>query len=166
MDYSFIIRRAGIADARDVYDILRRAFREYAEAANLQNIEALKETIGDIENEIINKVVFIAVIDWKIVGTVRVDISENKAYISRFAVNSTNRNAGIGKSLMSLVDKYLVSEKVCEASLHTASCYGALMRFYYGRGFYVESVCNDRGYPRARMVKKYPEIIVTRPQPV
>ncbi|NLN65589.1 MAG: GNAT family N-acetyltransferase, partial [Clostridiaceae bacterium] len=33
--------------------------------------------------------------------------------------------------------------------------YGALMRFYYGRGFYVDSVTHDRGYPRARLVKEY-----------
>lgn len=156
MDYSFIIRRARVEDAKDVYDILQKAFREYAEAACLQNIEALKETVKDIENEIMNKIVFIAVIDHKIVGTVRMDINGDKAYISRFAVNSDNRNTGIGKSIMSLVDKYLISKNVREVSLHTASRYGALMRFYYGRGFYVESVSYERGYPRARMVKEYP----------
>ena len=63
---------------------------------------------------------------------------------------------GIGKSLMNLVDKYLISKNVRQVSLHTASKYGALMRFYYGRGFYVESVSHDRGYPRARLVKDYP----------
>ena len=155
MDYSFIIRRAVLSDAPDVYNIIQKAFSEYAEAAGLQNIEALNETIVDIENDIENKVVFIAIIDYKIVGTVRVDITGGEAYISRFAVNSENRNAGIGKSLMSLVDKYLIAKNVKVVSLHTASRYGALMRFYYGRGFYVESVSNKRGYPRARMVKDY-----------
>lgn len=155
MDYSFIIRRAVLSDAPDVYSIIQKAFKEYADAANLQNIEALKETVEEIENEIKNKVIFIAVIDHKIVGTVRVDITGNEAYISRFAVNYENRNAGIGKSLMSLVDKYLIEKNVRSASLHTASRYGSLMRFYYGRGFYVESISHDRGYPRARMVKEY-----------
>lgn len=157
MDYSFIIRRARLEDARDVYNILQKAFREYAEAACLQNIEALEETVKDIEDAIMNKVVFIAVIDNKIVGTVRLDITGDKAYISRFAVNSENRNTGIGKAMINLVDKYLISKKVMEASLHTASNYGDLMRFYYGRGFYVESVSYDRGYPRARMIKEYPD---------
>jgi ribosomal protein S18 acetylase RimI-like enzyme len=155
VDYSFIIRRAVLSDAPDVYSIIQKAFKEYADAANLQNIEALKETVEEIENEIKNKVIFIAVIDHKIVGTVRVDITGNEAYISRFAVNYENRNAGIGKSLMSLVDKYLIEKNVRSASLHTASRYGSLMRFYYGRGFYVESISHDRGYPRARMVKEY-----------
>jgi ribosomal protein S18 acetylase RimI-like enzyme len=155
MDYSFIIRRAEASDAPAVYEILQKAFREYAKAANLTQIEALKETATDIEREIRNKVVYIAIIDKVIVGTVRVDVSGDKAYISRFAVNSSHRNIGIGKSLMNLVDKYLVSKKVREVSLHTASRYGALMRFYYGRGFYVDSVTHDRGYPRARLVKEY-----------
>ncbi len=156
MDYSFIIRQAEVSDAGDVYAIIQKAFREYAEAAGLTNVEALKETPADIEKAIREKVVYIALIDKVIVGTVRVDITGDTAYISRFAVNSSHRNIGIGKSLMNLVDKYLISKNVRQVSLHTASKYGALMRFYYGRGFYVESVSHDRGYPRARLVKDYP----------
>lgn len=155
MDYSFIIRQAGASDAGDVYAILQKAFREYAEAAGLTDVEALRETPADIEKEILDKVVYIALIDKVIVGTVRVDITGDTAYISRFAVNSSHRNIGIGKSLMNLVDKYLISKNVRQVSLHTASRYGALVRFYYGRGFYVESVSHDRGYPRARLVKEY-----------
>ncbi len=155
MDYSFIIRRAEPADAPDVYEILQKAFHEYAAAAGIKELEALKETISDIDREIREKVVYIAIIDSHIVGTVRVDITGEDAYISRFAVNSTHRNIGIGKSLMNLVDKYLISEKVKKVYLHTASRYGTLMRFYYGRGFYVDSVTHDRGYPRARLVKEY-----------
>lgn len=155
MDYSFIIRQAEVSDAGDVYAIIQKAFREYAEAAGLTNVEALKETPADIEKAIREKVVYIALIDKVIVGTVRVDITGDTAYISRFAVNSSHRNIGIGKSLMNLVDKYLISKNVRQVSLHTASKYGALMRFYYGRGFYVESVSHDRGYPRARLVKEY-----------
>ncbi len=156
MDYSFIIRRAEAPDAPDVYLILQKAFHEYAKTAGLTELEALKESQSDIEREIRNKVVYIATIDKQIVGTVRVDIEGEKAYISRFAVNSSHRNIGIGKSLMNLVDKYLVSMGIKRVFLHTASRYGALMRFYYGRGFYVDSVSHDRGYPRATMIKEYP----------
>ena len=63
MVYSFIIRRAEASDAGDVYAILQKAFREYAEAAGLTEVEALKETIADIEKEIRDKVVYIALID-------------------------------------------------------------------------------------------------------
>ncbi|MBP7175580.1 MAG: GNAT family N-acetyltransferase [Thermoclostridium sp.] len=155
MDYSFVIRRAEVSDASEVYAIIQSAFREYALTAGLTEVDALRETVADIKMEIRDKVVYIALIDKVVVGTIRVDISGDTAYISRFAVNSSHRNIGIGKSLMNLVDKYLISKHVRQVSLHTASRYYILMRFYYGRGFYVESVTHDRGYPRARLVKDY-----------
>jgi len=155
LDYSFIIRRAKTSEATAIYEIIQKAFREYADASSLTGLEALKETPEDIEEDIKNKVVYVAIIDNELVGTIRVDITGETAYISRFAVVSSHRNIGIGKALMNLVDKYLLSKGVKEVFLHTASKYAALMRFYYGRGFYVESVSYDRGYPRAKLVKKY-----------
>jgi hypothetical protein len=37
LDYSFIIRRARVEDAKDVYNILQKAFKEYAEAVTTSN---------------------------------------------------------------------------------------------------------------------------------
>jgi ribosomal protein S18 acetylase RimI-like enzyme len=158
LDYSFIIRRAKPSEAAAIYEIIQKAFKEYADASSLTGLEALRETADDIEEDIKSKIVYVAIIDNEIVGTLRVDITGNSAYISRFAVVSTHRNIGIGKALMNLVDKYLLSKGVKEVFLYTASKYATLMRFYYGRGFYVESVSHDRGYPRAKLVKKYEEV--------
>ena len=36
-----------------------------------------------------------------------------------------------------------------------AAKYFDLVRFYYGRKFYVDSISEDRGYKRALMVKEY-----------
>ena len=155
MEHSLVIRRAKISDASDIFVIIQKAFHEYAEVAGAENLDALDETIEDIENEIAKKAVFIAILDNQAVGTIRINIDGDKALISRFAVASECRNTGIGKSLMFLADKYLMSKKVKEASLYTASHHITLVRFYYGRGFYIESVSHDRGYPRARMVKRY-----------
>ena len=41
------------------------------------------------------------------------------------------------------------------AMLHTASKYKALVRFYYGCGFYIKSTSEDRGYVRALFIKEY-----------
>jgi len=62
---------------------------------------------------------------------------------------------GVGKAMMSLVDKLLISKGVKRVRLHTASKYAELMRFYYGRGFYVDSTSRERGYIRALLVKDY-----------
>jgi ribosomal protein S18 acetylase RimI-like enzyme len=100
--------------------------------------------------------VFIATIDSVAVGTVRVRIMpDGSGYVSRFGVRPDYNNIGIGKALMNLVDKYLKSMNVKKVFLYTASNYKALVCFYYGRGFYIESVSNERGYPRAKMVKYY-----------
>lgn len=155
MLYSFIIRQAVESDAESVYHILQQAFREYAQITGQPHLEALEETVDDVRKEIAEKVVFIAVIDDEIVGTVRLDIREDKAYLSRFAVGRNSRNIGIGKALMNAVDKYLISKGVREVTLHTASRHAVLMRFYYGRGFFVEAIETDRGYLRARLRKEY-----------
>ena len=155
MLYSFIIRRATSEDAPAVFSILQTAFKEYSKITGLNKLEALSETVDDICKEIDSKAVYVAVIDDTIVGTVRLDINGDRAYLSRFAVDHNNRNIGIGKSLISVVDKYLSNKGVKKVTLHTASRHGVLMRFYYSRGFFVEAIETDRDYLRARLVKEY-----------
>ncbi len=157
MNYSFIIRKATIEDACAISEIMQAAFKKYMLDAGLSGtMEALSEDIGKIEEDIIEKEVYIALIDNNPVGTIRIKIfSDNTAYISRFGVMLDYHNIGIGKSLMNLADKILISKGVKRVSLHTASKYRDLIRFYYGRGFYIESTSNDRGYIRALLVKEY-----------
>jgi len=119
-------------------------------------MEALEESLEDIKKDIETKEVFIAIIDDVPVGTIRVQIlPDNTAYISRFGVRLQYHNMGVGKAMMSLVDKLLISKGVKRVRLHTASKYAELMRFYYGRGFYVDSTSRERGYIRALLVKDY-----------
>ena len=157
MNYSFIIRKATIQDAPAIATIIQEAFKKYMQDAGLSVImDALTESIGTIEADIAEKEVYIALIDDNPVGTIRIKMLPDKtAYISRFGVMLDYHNIGIGKSLMNLADKILKSHGVKKVSLHTASKYRDLIRFYYGRGFYVESTSTDRGYIRALLVKEY-----------
>lgn len=157
MNYSFIIRRAGLEDAEAIQTITREAFKKYMKDTGLTGtMEALEETLDDIRKDIEAKDVFVAFIDDVPVGTIRVHIlPDNTAYISRFGVSLEYHNIGIGKSLMNLVDKLLTTNGVKKVSLHTASKYNDLVRFYYGRGFYVDSTTKDKGYVRALLTKDY-----------
>ncbi len=157
MNYSFIIRKATVDDAEAIYSITQEAFRKYMKDTGLTGtMEALEESIDDIKKDFKAKEIFIAFIDNVAVGTIRIQIFPDKtAYISRFGVSLQYHNIGIGKSLMNLADKLLKSKGVKQVSLHTASNYSDLVRFYYGRGFYIDSTTKDRGYTRALMVKKY-----------
>lgn len=157
VNYAFVIRKAIQEDAAAIREIMQESFKKYIEEAKLEGtLEALEETVEDIEKDILTKEVFIALVDDIPVGTVRVQIfDDGSAYISRFGVKLDYHNAGIGKALMNLVDKHLKSRNIKRAYLHTASTYKELVRFYYDRGFYVDSTTKDRGYIRALMVKEY-----------
>lgn len=156
MNYSFIIRKATIDDAEAIQTITKIAFKKYMENTGLGTMDALEETIEDIIEDIRSKEVFVAFIDDVPVGTIRLKINpDNTGYISRFGVNTEYHNIGIGKSLINLIDKLVKSKGIKRVTLHTASKYKDLIRFYYGRGFYIESTSCDRGYVRALLVKEY-----------
>ncbi|EGD46408.1 GCN5-related N-acetyltransferase [Ruminiclostridium papyrosolvens DSM 2782] len=157
MNYSFIIRKATIEDAPAIATIIQESFKKYMQDTGLSvMMDALTESIDTIEADIAEKEVYIALIDNNPVGTIRIKIMPDKsAYISRFGVMLDYHNIGIGKSLMNLADKILMHNGVKKVSLHTASKYRDLIRFYYGRGFYIESTSTDRGYIRALLVKEY-----------
>ena len=157
MDNSLIIRKAISDDAPAIQKIIKDAFEKYKNETNLEgSMEALEESIEDIEKDIETKEVYIAFFDGNPAASIRVAISSDQtAYISRFGVKLQYHNMGIGIALMSLVDELLISKGIKQAYLHTASKYKTLIRFYYGRGFYVHSTTMEKGYIRALMVKDY-----------
>lgn len=157
MDYSYNIRKAVESDAADIHKVLQESFVKYMRDAGISGtVDALEETEDDIRRDILSKEVFIAFIDDVPVGTIRVEIlPDDSAYITRFGVIHSFQGSGIGKSLIGLVEKYLKSRNIKKAFLYTASKYSDLVRFYYGRGFYIESVSSDRGYLRAKMVRDF-----------
>ncbi|HIV85189.1 MAG TPA: GNAT family N-acetyltransferase [Candidatus Monoglobus merdigallinarum] len=155
--YAFEVKRAVVDDIPAIIKITKDAFLKYCEMAGLNyDIEALNETYDDVKRDIEEKEVYVVFIDDEPVGAVRVELLGNhEAYLSRFAVKSSERNNGIGKILMSVVDKAMRDAGVKYLRLHTGSHVTPLIRFYYGRGFYISSVENSRGYPRAELVKDY-----------
>ena len=157
MNFSFIIRRATAEDADAIKDIIEESFKRYMEIVGLaEKIEALEESVDEIKNDIETKEVYIALIDGIPVGTIRIQIlPDNTAYISRFGVRLEYNNIGVGKALISLADKVIKSHGVHRAYLHTAAKHRDLVRFYYDRGFYIDSTTKDKGYVRALMVKEY-----------
>lgn len=155
--YAFEVKSATEEDIPAIHKITHDAFLKYCENAGLDyNIEALNETYEDIRNDIDNKHVFVVRIDDQPVGAVRIEIlPNNEAYLSRFAVADSNRNNGVGKILMSVVDKVMKQNNIKTLRLHTSAKVTALIRFYYGRGFYIANVEYSRGYPRAELIKEY-----------
>lgn len=153
----FEIRRATLEDIPAIQEITREAFKKYVEMAKINNsIAALQETYEDIKEDIYSKIVFVAFVDGEAVGSVRVEIKPDKtAYFSRFGVKVEYQSNGVGKAIMSVVDMAMEEAGVKKLYLHTASKVLSLVRFYYARGFYIESTSKDRGYIRALLCKEY-----------
>lgn len=152
----FVIRKATPEDAEVIRKIIGEAFRKYMEHAGIEGtMEALEETADDIKKDIETKEVFIALADDIPVGTMRIQLfPDSTALISRFGVKLDYHNIGIGRALMSLADEHLKARGIKKVRLYTASKYKELVRFYYSRGFYIDSTTTDRGYVRALMVKE------------
>lgn len=152
----FEVRIATYDDIESILTITKEAFIKYAELAGIETTPALYETYDDVKNDIDTKIVLIAFSDGIPVGSVRVEIiDEENAYLSRFGVKVTSQNNGIGKSIMNLVDRIMRKRGIKRISLHTGAKVFSLVRFYYGRGFYIDSTDKSKGYIRALLVKEY-----------
>ncbi|MCD8391166.1 MAG: GNAT family N-acetyltransferase, partial [Firmicutes bacterium] len=137
----FQVRHATYDDITDILKITKEGFVKYEELAGVSGLPALSETYYDVKSDIESKIVLIAIQDGMPVGSVRVAVDEKTktAYLSRFAVKVDNQNNGIGKSIMNLVDRIMKKRGVKSISLHTGAKITSLIRFYYGRGFYIDS---------------------------
>lgn len=152
----FEVRNATYDDIPDILSITKEAFVKYAEMAGIETTPALAESYDDVKHDIDNKIVLIALSDGIPVGSVRVEVFDDKtAYLSRFGVKVTSQNNGIGKSIMNLVDRIMKKNGVKKISLHTGAKVTSLIRFYYGRGFYIDSTDKSKGYIRALLIKEY-----------
>ena len=154
---SFEVRKASINDIEAIRVLARESFKLYTENAGITQLVApLEESYEDVKKAIETTEVFVALSNEEIIGSVRIEIKpDNTAYLSRFGVSALHQNNGIGKILMNAVDNAMREFGITSLYLHTASRMFTLIRFYYGRGFYIESTTNDRGYIRALLCKEY-----------
>ena len=157
MNLGFEVRVATYDDIEAIGQITQEAFQKYAQMVGNSNIQALCEMKEDIKNDIDNSLVLVAFMDNVPVGSVRVKVNlyEMTAYLSRFGVKVSSQNNGVGKSLMNLVDLKMKEMGIKKLMLHTGAKVTSLVRFYYGRGFYIDSTTKDRGYIRALLCKDY-----------
>ncbi|MFZ5974087.1 MAG: GNAT family N-acetyltransferase [Bacillota bacterium] len=151
------IREAAPADAGIVFDITQEAFKKYASAIESPQVAALKETKEDILRDMAKKTVLIAYLDGEPAGSVRFQVFDGFAYISRFGVKLMAQGCGVGRALIKEVEKRCRALGLKAILLHSSSRLFSLVRFYYGQGFFIYSTTTDRGYVRALLVKELEE---------
>lgn len=153
---NLFIRPAMASDAPEIHHIVQLAFAEYASLLGLaQPPKALLETDDDIVRDMHDKRVLIGFVNMtKAVGSVRYDVREGIAYISRFAILPNWQQSGMGRALLGQVESECRQQGVKAIALHTGTKLMAQARFYYANGFYVYSTSQDRGYIRGLFVKE------------
>ena len=147
------IRKAVESDAPIISRITKKAFEEYAKLLP-ELPDALTETEDDIENDIVNKMVFVAELNRNIIGTVRLTPDGEKMYLSRFAVKPDQQGSGIGKHILEYCDIMAKISGAKEIYLHTSTDAENLMTLYNNCGYELNSINTDKGYNRATLIKK------------
>lgn len=147
------IKEATPADAEAIQEIMQDAFHKYERDLGMTgHVKALQETVEDIRRDIEKKTVLVGFVDGVAVGSVRVEIMGDLAYLSRFGVRSAITKSGIGGMLIDRVEVLCREQSVRAIALHTSSRMFGLIRFYYGHGYFIHSTDGSRGYIRALLV--------------
>jgi ribosomal protein S18 acetylase RimI-like enzyme len=156
------VRAAVAEDAPALHALIREAMRLYAEASDIPGtLESLMESVADVLRHVREDDVLVAEYGhegaYSLVGTLRLSTADEPdvAYLSRFAVDPDVQRIGVGGALMHAVDAYATARGLRTVRLHTALANVPLIRFYRARGFAVMDAEVSRGYPRARLEKRY-----------
>ncbi|MGV8984125.1 GNAT family N-acetyltransferase [Clostridium sp.] len=152
-----IVRKAILKDVEQIRLLARDSFMMYAENAGITSLVApLNESYEEVKKEVQTKEVLVALYNEEIIGSLRIEIkADNTAYLSRVGVSELYQNNDVGKILMNAVDELLEMMGIERLYIHTASKVFSLVKFYYKKGFYIESTTKDRGYIRALLCKEY-----------
>jgi GNAT superfamily N-acetyltransferase len=100
-----IIERAAIGDANEILSLQRLAYHSEAEIYDDFTIPPLKQTLEEIKKDFESQVFLKAIIDGKIIGSVRAFAKEGTCYVGRLIVHPDFQNHGIGKELMGRIEE-------------------------------------------------------------
>lgn len=100
------IYRANPSEFPEILAIQKKAFRSEAEFYQNFNIQPMTQTIEEMTDECAQKVVLKAVIDKKIVGSIRANSLENICMVNKLVVLPEFQKKGIGKKLLREIENY------------------------------------------------------------
>ncbi len=154
LDYKEIkIRLATEQDVDNIITIVKQAFIQYCTVIGIKTIEALCETEQDVRNDMNTKKIYLAYHNNIPVGTIRIEIKDRKAFISRFSILPEYQSMGIGSNLLSYVDEVLKALQVESVELYSAVQNIQLKNFYIRNGYEIISIDESRGYERGLFKK-------------
>jgi ribosomal protein S18 acetylase RimI-like enzyme len=99
------IEKATVSDAEELLALQKLAYRSEAEIYNDFSIPPLVQTLENMEGDFKNRLFLKAVMDGRIIGSVRAYSRESTCYIGRLVVHPDFQNRGIGTRLMSEIER-------------------------------------------------------------
>ena len=102
---------ASIDDLTEILELQIRAYQSEAAIYNDYSIEPLIETPLELQEQFKHKTFLKAVLDGKIVGSVRGYLKEETVHIGRLAVESDFQNQGMGTQLIRSIEAYFPNAK-------------------------------------------------------
>jgi ribosomal protein S18 acetylase RimI-like enzyme len=102
---SIIITQAVKENLPIILDVQRKAFLEVAKTFHLKSMPQIEQTLESLTDEFINGTILKASLANTIIGSVRAYSKDNTCYIHRLIVLPEYQNKGIGKLLMTEIEK-------------------------------------------------------------
>ena len=98
------IKPAGIKDCREILDLQKLTYIQEAQIYNDFSIQPLNQTFDEIKMEFESRTVLKAMIEGKIMGSVRAYEENDTCYIGKLIVHPEYQNKGIGSGLMKEIE--------------------------------------------------------------
>jgi len=100
-----IIEKATIADVEEILLLQKMAYRSEAEIYHDFNIPPLLQTLEEIKKDYGNQYFLKAIVEGKIIGSVRAFEKEGTCFVGRLIVHPDFQNRGIGTKLMNEIER-------------------------------------------------------------
>jgi ribosomal protein S18 acetylase RimI-like enzyme len=100
-----IIKRAGIEDAAEILELQKLAYLSEARIYNDYTIPPLLQTPEQIEEDFESHIFLEALLDSRVVGSVRACMDHDTCLIGRLIVHPDYQNRGIGTKLMNEIER-------------------------------------------------------------
>jgi GNAT superfamily N-acetyltransferase len=106
-----IIEQASVSDAGELLALQKLAYQSEAEIYDDFSIPPLVQTLEGLEEDFKNNLFLKAVMEGRIIGSVRANAREGTCYIGRLIVHPDSQNRGIGTQLMNEIEEVF---KACQ----------------------------------------------------
>ena len=146
------IRPAQKHELAEILALQKRAFIQEAELYNDYNISPLHQTLAETETEFATKKIYVAIIDEKIIGSIRIQIKKNTAYFGKLIVEPNYQNQGIGRKLLQFAEQEV--NHIAHFELFTGQRSQKNLHLYQSMGYTITSIIAETSHVNLVVMNK------------